>query len=254
MTIEESATRRPALLLCDVGDTLISWTGYSRRRGLEAIVPLADDPGRAVIDTLIHDGEVLDDEMESRAATSLLEYRQADFLRLLCARHGMALEVDDESLEWLYWRASQTFVLEPGVEEALERISAAGVALGVISNTVFGPRSIVGELERVGIDDLFLRPVFTSAQFGIRKPDPAIFHAAIGLLGFERAETWYVGNSIYHDVGGANSAGIVSVWYNEDGADAPAGDMPQPVHTVTSWAALADLVEDLPVEDEEAAI
>lgn len=242
---------RPALLLCDVGDTLVRWTGYSRIDGLRAIAQLADRPDRVPVDVLAAEGPALDDDMEARAATSLIEYRQADFLRLLFARHGLTLEGDDQTLEWIYWRAAQTFELEPGVEDALERISTSGVSLGVISNTVFGPRSITGELARQGIDDLFLRPIITSAWLGIRKPHPAIFHAAIGLLDADRAATWYVGNSRYHDVGGANAAGVTSVWYNEDGEpDSDAAAVPD--ITVSSWTRLATLIEKLPAELDSA--
>jgi len=238
-------TKPPELLLCDVGDTLIEWTGYDRDAGLDALVPLIDRRERYDRNLLAREGTLLDHDWEERAAASLLEFRQCDFLRTIFGTHGMRLLCDDDSLEALYWRSALTFAPEAGVEEALERISATGVRLGIISNTVFGPDAIAGELEAHHLLDLFDGPIITSARFGVRKPRPSIFHAALGLYGAAASETWYVGNSAYHDVGGARAAGLTAVWYNADGEDPGVSGADPPDLTVPSWGTLATEIESL---------
>jgi putative hydrolase of the HAD superfamily len=235
--------KKPELLLCDVGDTLIEWTGYDRDTGLDAIAPLIDQSGRYNRALLAREGTLLDHDWEERAAASLLEFRQCDFLRTLFGAHGMRLLCDDDDLEVLYWRSALTFAPEAGVKDALERISAAGVRLGIISNTVFGPDAIAYELETHRLIDLFDGPIVTSARFGVRKPLPAIFRAALGLYGADLSTTWYVGNSVYHDVGGAHAAGLDAVWYNADreDPDSSAGDPPELI--VASWDELATEIE-----------
>lgn len=249
----KSVHELPDLLLCDVGDTLVRWEHYDRSAGMRAMAPLVDRPDQyteEVIAQMIPGAEALDAHLEERAGASGIEFRQADFLRSLFGQHGFQLLCDDDHLEWLYWRSALTFALEPDVEESLERISGMGVRLGIISNTVFGPVTIMNELARLGIDDFFLLPAVTSARFAVRKPHPSIFHAAIGLLGGTVERTWYVGNSVPFDVGGANAAGIVAVWYNEDGetlADHAAhGERADLI--VDGWAVLADHIESLAVD------
>lgn len=234
----------PKLLLCDVGDTLVEWTAYDRESGLEAVRPLVDRPERFDREALVQRGTVLDRDLEERASQSLLEFRQADFLRTIFGAEGMRLICDDDHLETLYWRGGLTFLPEEGVTEALERIRGVGVRVGVISNTAFGPDAIGWELSSHGILAFVDGPIVTSARFGMRKPHPTIFHAALGLYGTTADETWYVGNSPYHDVGGAKAAGLGAVWYNADGEEdnAAAAYHAGPDIVVSSWSDLADRI------------
>lgn len=234
----------PSLILCDVGDTLVHLVSYDRTAGLNAIRPLADAPERMDPGLLLEEGPQLDSWFEDRVAPSSLEYRQATFLRLLAGRHGVAFECDDDHLEWLYWRSALRFEPEPGLEAALERILGCGVELGVISNTVVGPYAMERELDRQGLGDLFLHPVVTSAGCGVRKPERAIFDLALGLLGADRATTWYVGNSLAHDVVGAHAAELTAVHYLP-GAHGGSRAEVVPDIAMDSWDSLADLVEHL---------
>lgn len=240
--------RGPSVLLCDFGDTLVRWTGYSRRDGLRAMTGLCDVGRRFDMETLVERGEVLDADLETRAQASLVEFRQADFLRTLFGTLGIRLLCDDDHLERLYWRAAFTFEPEPGVVDAVGRIAECGILLGIISNTIFGPCSLVGELERNAMAHLFSRPVLTSARYGLRKPHPSIFESALGLFETTSDEAWYVGNSVYHDVGGANAANLPAVWYNEDGQDlaSEAHNGERPDIIVKDWTELAETIEALP--------
>ncbi len=44
------------------------------------------------------------------------------------------------------------------------------------------------------------------------KPDPAIYHPVLAMLGTERARTLAVGDSLRTDIGGAQAAGVDSCW------------------------------------------
>lgn len=261
---------RPSILLCDMGDTLIRWTGYDRERGLRSLREYCDHPERFDLATLVERGIALDHELEERADASLLEFREADFLHAIFGTIGIILRGSDDEVEARYWSEALTFDPEPGVASALERISAAGVRLGVISNTIFGPGVIEHELTRQDLLRFFERPLLTSARYGTRKPHPLLFEVALGLFGVTREESWYIGNSRYHDVGGATAAGLTAVWYNTgglaagmpdeaahpDAAAAPDAEpapgaeperspAPVPIHEVASWAACAELIETL---------
>ena len=237
----------PDVLLCDMGDTLIRWAHYSREDGLTALHPFCDDPRHFSLPQLVATGEELDSYIEPHAADSLIEYRQADFLRLLFGTHGIQLLCDDDNLEWHYWRSALAFEPEPGVAAALGAIREQGIRLGIVSNTAFGPACISRELERHGLSEFFAGPLITSARFGVRKPHSAILKSAAGLFGSARKSVWYIGNSVYHDVGGATAAGLPVIWYNEDGEElaevATHGEVP--THTVSSWTGAEALIRAL---------
>jgi putative hydrolase of the HAD superfamily len=90
--------------------------------------------------------------------------------------------------------------------------------LGVISNSL--PDVQYQKLETLGIRHLF-DCIVLSEEFGIRKPDPAIFLHAIGLLGREPEECLYVGDSYAADVVGAKRAGLLVCWFNPNGLHLP---------------------------------
>ena len=91
-----------------------------------------------------------------------------------------------------------------GAGNAVEGLRASGVRVAVVSNS---DGSVRGSLEKAGLLDLF-EFVVDSHEVGVAKPDPAIFHAALERMGLEPSNAWYVGDSVFHDVNGAQAAGL----------------------------------------------
>ena len=116
----------------------------------------------------------------------------------------------------------------PGV---LRELRARGARLIVVSNWDV---SLHGVLHDTGLDGL-VDAVLTSAQEGIAKPHPEIFHRALRLAGgVEPHQALHVGDDPIADVGGAQAAGITPVLVDRDGSLAsPAG-----VRSVRSLAEL----------------
>jgi HAD superfamily hydrolase (TIGR01662 family) len=96
----------------------------------------------------------------------------------------------------------------PGVREAIQAISQAGIRVAVISNS---DGSVTESLGRAGFGDLF-ETIVDSAVVGTAKPDPAIFRLACEAVDVDASECWYVGDSEYHDVDGAEGAGFAAAW------------------------------------------
>lgn len=96
----------------------------------------------------------------------------------------------------------------PGVGEHLGRLRGEGVRLAVVSNS---DGSVEGSLEEAGLAGLF-ETVIDSHLAGVGKPDPAIFHLALDRLEVDPESAWYVGDSVFHDVGGARAAGLAGSW------------------------------------------
>ncbi|HEY3012972.1 MAG TPA: HAD-IA family hydrolase [Gemmatimonadales bacterium] len=91
--------------------------------------------------------------------------------------------------------------------ESLARLRAAGLRLGVVSNS---DGRVEQALEAAGLRGYF-DVVIDSAALGVEKPDPRIFHAALDALGVRPEEALYVGDLYEVDVLGARAAGMEAV-------------------------------------------
>jgi putative hydrolase of the HAD superfamily len=91
--------------------------------------------------------------------------------------------------------------------EALARLRAAGLRLGIVSNS---DGRVEQALLAAGLREYF-DVVIDSSLVGFEKPDPAIFRAALQALGVEPEEALYVGDLYEVDVVGARAAGIDAV-------------------------------------------
>jgi putative hydrolase of the HAD superfamily len=123
-------------------------------------------------------------------------------LRRRCAElltRELGREIDVETM-----MSSIRFHPAPDARPALARLRELGLARVCVSNWDV---SLPEVLERVGLGEL-LDGVVTSAAVGARKPEPAIFAAALELVGCEPDEALHVGDSPEEDIAGATAAGI----------------------------------------------
>lgn len=103
----------------------------------------------------------------------------------------------------------------PGVLAAWRQ---QGLRLVVVSNWDVSLHEV---LDRTALTPL-LDGAIDSASFGVAKPDPSIFAAALALAGVEASEALHVGDDLDADVRGARAAGVEPVLIARDGF-APAG-------------------------------
>lgn len=122
----------------------------------------------------------------------------------------------DELASWLFeqqpganlWRKPV-----PGMFELVSSLAAAGVPLGIVSNSEGRIAELCVEL---GIDRHF-RAVADSGVLGIEKPDPKIFDYAAERLGVPTHDLIHIGDAWEADVVGALAAGARAVWFAPDG-------------------------------------
>ncbi|MEV8014976.1 HAD-IA family hydrolase [Streptomyces sp. NPDC086554] len=101
----------------------------------------------------------------------------------------------------------------PDVIPMIERLTAARVPIGIVSNF---DDLLFDILDHTGLAKLF-PTVLTSYRTGSVKPDSRIFHLATRAIGAEPEATYYIGDSIYSDMGGALKAGLHGVLIDRDG-------------------------------------
>jgi HAD superfamily hydrolase (TIGR01509 family) len=140
-----------------------------------------------------------------------------------------------QEAEILVWETGVRMEPMPGAREALAGLRAAAVPVGVVSNTRFSERAWLHAMDLHGLPVDF---VVSSADVKARKPDPAIFRAALERLRLPPRAVWFVGDSYEKDVKGAAAAGIFPVWFGA--SSPPPGPLPS-CAVAADWAAVVAL-------------
>jgi putative hydrolase of the HAD superfamily len=123
-------------------------------------------------------------------------------------------------------------VLAPGASDALDA-AAERCRVGLVTNGTEADQR--AKLAALGIEPRFDAAVFAAPEEGIApKPAAEPFERGLDLLDADPAETVYVGDSLHSDVGGAENAGIASVWIGSDDAL----EDHDPTHVIESIGAL----------------
>ena len=105
------------------------------------------------------------------------------------------------------WAACRHFDLYDDVPDALKALSAAGIRIGLISNS---HRCLASFQSHFDLQDLIAAAV-SSSEHGFMKPHPSIFEAALRRVNVRPEDAMMVGDSIRHDVDGALRAGMRAV-------------------------------------------
>lgn len=154
----------------------------------------------------------------SRDPASFALVRVAVHRRRL-ARAGITGDVADaigRRIDELEGEAARYELFED-VIPGLDRLAEAGVRAVIVSNHVWRLQEVVEEL---GLGSR-IAEVVNSARVGYRKPHPAIYRHAIEVSGVPAEETVMVGDSLSHDVIGAERLGIHGVLLDRTGEVRP---------------------------------
>jgi putative hydrolase of the HAD superfamily len=147
--------------------------------------------------------------------TNAHDARSLAALRLECASLlADALALDISGAEVLPSLTDAiSFFAYPEARAALDRLSAAGVKLGVVANWDISLHDV---LTRVGLDDAFA-VVVTAAGVGEAKPHPKPFETALAALGVGAQQCVHVGDDAATDVAGAEAAGMTALLIDRSG-------------------------------------
>jgi putative hydrolase of the HAD superfamily len=132
---------------------------------------------------------------------------------------------------------SLRFTPYPDAAPSLAAMRAAGMRLAVVSNWDCSLRSILEQLGLAGAVDA----IVVSAEVGARKPEAAIFAAALEQLRCGPQEAMFVGDSFETDVLGARGAGLRPLLLEREGS--VSADAPPDVERIFSLHDLVELVD-----------
>lgn len=172
----------------------VGYREFCARHGVE-VDPSAFDRAVAEASSLLQaPSEIYDPEIFVRYTSRIIE-----------GMGGRGAGVDSASRD-IYdeWAACHHFDLYEDVPDVLRSIHAAGVRIGLISNT---QRCLSSFQRHFALEGLFSVAV-SSSEHGFMKPHRSIFEAALRQVDVAADEAVMVGDSLPHDIEGARRSGM----------------------------------------------
>jgi HAD superfamily hydrolase (TIGR01509 family) len=215
-----SGPTRPAAVLFDFGGTLdadgVTWN----ERAYRLFRATGATATRAQFDAVFYRAD--DALVGTVAATLPLEGTVARLFRAVA--EAIPLPDPVASADRLAARFLEESRARLRRNASLLRRLATRYRLGLVSN-FYGNLTAVSE--EAGLR-AWLATLVDSAVVGCRKPDPAIFHAALADLGIPPEAALFVGDSLRRDMAGARAIGMPHVWLHPLPAPGSPGDASGP--------------------------
>jgi putative hydrolase of the HAD superfamily len=218
-------------VLFDLGDTVFKLGPFDvaalrarfagclgERCGLEleraaAVVAEMDAKLQEALRLSYQDGQTAEPAMASRVLEHLLEF--------------------DGHSEWLasefdrfFGEADTSRWEEPaGRHEFFDGLRSRGLRLGFVSNTITMPPLMDARLTDFALRQ-YADVAIYSVAVGHRKPNPAIYQAALGALGVAADDVLFVGDRVREDVRGPQAVGMRAVLTHEFRQEEPGDAAP----------------------------
>jgi putative hydrolase of the HAD superfamily len=109
------------------------------------------------------------------------------------------------------WERHENFELYDDVPDALAALRAAGLGIGLVSNSARDVREFARH------HSLDVDAGISSFHHGRTKPHASIFRAVLDLLGVEPANAAMVGDTIADDIDGARALGMLAILVDREG-------------------------------------
>jgi putative hydrolase of the HAD superfamily len=193
-------------VIFDWGGTLTPWHGdidYQQEWMGYARVWQPDDPTELAAQLVAAAGDAWAQARTAHTSSSVESIVRAAGLDPDDARHrdAAAAHVD-------FWK-EHTYT-DPLVRPLWEELKAAGIKIGVLSNTIWSAQHHRRIFERDGVLDLIDGDVYSS-EIPWAKPHPSAFRAAADAVGADPAECVYVGDRPFEDIHGSQQVGMRAI-------------------------------------------
>lgn len=103
----------------------------------------------------------------------------------------------------------------PGTEDLLRLVKDSFACIIATSADHSGTEDMIKALERVGAKKYF-QQFYSQKELGFKKPDPRFFKAVVKKAGLSSDECVMIGNMYEKDIVGAKSAGLKTIFFNEN--------------------------------------
>lgn len=235
-------------VLFDLGHTLIDYYCDWRspeQRGVERIYQLVNEASLNPVDRNDFTEYLVEHlvYVREKRRRKMVEVPLSDILEICFEKYSCLDEAMlQEGLEIFYNVLMEDRRLVPGALEMLQGLKDRGLTIGLISDVAFGLPSEfpLRDIKHFGLEPFFDDMIFSS-DIGLRKPHPKIFKTALSNLKASAFNSMYVGNSLFHDIKGAQGVGMRAVLkrstncVHEDGIE--------PDHIINNLGEIIDIVD-----------
>lgn len=228
---------RPEAILFDLGSTLLH-DSLSGGLSLRMRANLEKRLFAPFVDGDFDLPSALADAMDEVYRGGLQEFHVKKWLESNLNHAALHESGSAEELERIIRTRVLSYSPPDGARRVLEGLMREGMPMGVVSNSIFSSDLLWDDIRRLSVPDAF-GFVISSAEFGLRKPHPAIFRAGVEKLRSRPSATWYVGDLWVNDVEGSSNAGLVPVWLN---AKDPAPPESIPHRRAKNWTELGAML------------
>jgi HAD superfamily hydrolase (TIGR01549 family) len=192
----------PKAILFDLGDTVLKEKSYNIEHGFNAISKYLSSS--VTFERL--------NEATKKFQVSNSEFKLLQWISVnLCKDYFLS---DAREVELELWKKTVSLVPIQGIQLVLDFLVQQNIRIAAVSNAAFSSPCMTYELEKHGLNNYF-EFILSSADLGVRKPDPRIFQSALETLDLEPQEVWYIGDRWDADIIGANSVRMTPVWFKE---------------------------------------
>lgn len=115
-----------------------------------------------------------------------------------------------KAIDALYELSERHWEIEEDAVPCLDALRQEGYRLGIISNAA--DSQDVNQLLDKGNIVSYFDQVVISAEFGLRKPHPKIFHKALAFWHAQPEEAVMIGDTLNADIIGAQNVNMSAVW------------------------------------------
>ena len=141
-----------------------------------------------------------------------------DFIPMSCDKFGIERFHINAKEEGEIVAAISKCTVLPETIHLLNSLKNNCIPTYILSNSMFRSEALWEFLAQYSIDSYITR-LFTSADFGIRKPSRKLFDICVNEIkktnfGVEKEDILFVGNSYKCDATGGNNAGLGTIWLN----------------------------------------
>lgn len=197
----------------DLDNTIFSFDEMYKKTSLEALnqvigIERLGIPVETFYDTFRSIADELYFEYEKGLRT-MDSYRDERWLRTFeHFRVPMSDATMDQLNEYIVTQYLKHVEPYSGAREFLDKLQKH-CRVGLITN---GPVEMqLSKLDKMDLRSFFEEDlVVISEEVGVSKPDPRIFHTALSKAGISSADALHIGDSMKHDIIGANGIGMAS--------------------------------------------
>ena len=207
-----SYTKKPKMILFDVGGTLFDDGKCDPVKGFEALRIKAENKEITTAERLASRWDeflIETEDIKSKSGVTL-DVPLSAVIKYATMQEGLKINLPVIEQEEIFDRYNSTRTVIAGVPELLKTLKELNIRTAVISNNMMSGESLALALKR-WIPTSDFEFVLTSADILFAKPYKSIFECAVNFARLKPEECWYCGDGLVPDVDGGSNAGLSTV-------------------------------------------